>query len=560
MNFQVTNWLPFFNILCPQTSSKNATLERFGTKGADGSFRPFHLYSMKQAIEEGFILDVLANYTTYKSYYEIQKSIEENPLFDTTKAQKKLRAYVEQHKSTIATKAEIMMEHFISKVVNTKKLKGKAKGMIVTQSIASAIRYFKAINRILDQKGNPFRAIVAFSGKKMVDGIEHTEETINQLPSSLDTTKPTDPGYISDKLARYFDKDEFRILVVANKYLTGFDQPKLSTMYVDKKLQGVLAVQALSRLNRSANKYGKKTEDLFILDFFNQVDDIKAAFDPFYTATSLSKATDINVLHELKGSLNDLGVYEWHEVQSFVEQYFDKVDAQELSPLIDTAADRFNNALELEDEEKADFKIKAKQFVKIYGQMAAIMEFEKLEWEQLFWFLKFLIPKLIVKTKEDQLIDDLLESVDLSTYGLERTKLNHAIQLDDSEAELDPQNPNPRGDHAAEEMIDPLDEIIKVFNERYFQGWNVTPEDQRVKFLSLSQNIQDHPDFATKFQNNQDSQNRELALQKMLDEIMAQQRRKELELYKLYAKDDAFKQAFFDTVKRMFDGREHLNR
>src|SRR5690606_13507681 len=434
---------------------KNATLERFGSKQADGSFKEFHLYSMKQAIEEGFILDVLANYTTYKSYYEIQKSIEDNPLFDTVRAQKKLRNYVERDKRTIGTKAEIMMEHFITKVYNTKKLKGKAKAMVVTQDITSAIRYYLAIRRILKDKGDPFKVAIAFSGQKIVDGIEYTEADLN--------------GFAEKDTRDKFDTDEYRILVVANKYLTGFDQPKLCTMYVDKKLQGVMAVQALSRLNRSAAHLGKKTEDLFILDFFNQVDDIKASFDPFYTSTSLSRATDVNVLHELKGALDDVGVYEWSDVESFVEKYFDKVDAQQLSPIIDVAADRFNQSLGLEDDEKADFKIKAKQFVKIYGQMASIMPFEVLDWEKVVWFLKFLIPKLVVVTREDALIDEVLESVDLSTYGLERTKLNYTIGLDDSKTEVDPQNPNPRGAHGNEEEKDPMDEIIRSLNERRFQ-------------------------------------------------------------------------------------------
>ncbi len=516
---------------------KNATLERFGTKQEDGTFKPFHLYSMKQAIEEGFILDVVANYTTYKSYYEIEKSIQDNPLFDTKKAQKKLRAYVERHQQTIGTKAEIILEHFISKVFNTKKLKGKAKAMVVTQNIESAIRYYQALNKILKDKGNPFKIAIAFSGKKMVDGIEYTEAEMN--------------GFSENDTRDYFDRDDCRMLVVANKYLTGFDQPKLCTMYVDKKLQGVLAVQALSRLNRSADKLGKKTEDLFVLDFFNSVDDIKASFDPFYTSTSLSGATDVNVLHELKGTLDDVGVYEWEEVEDFVTKYFKGVDAQQLSPIIDTAANRFNAELELQDEEKADFKIKAKQFVKIYGQMAAIIPYEMLEWEKLFWILKFLIPKLIVRTPGDDLIDELLESVDLSTYGLERTKLNYAIGLDDSASELDPQNPNPRGAHGGDEEKDPLDEIIQSFNERWFQGWDATPEDQRVKFISLSKYIQAHPDFQTKVANNQDEQNRDLAFKKILDDVMGQQRKKELELYKLYAKDEAFYQALFDTMKRM---------
>ncbi len=518
---------------------KNATLERFGTQLEDGSFKPFHLYSMKQAIEEGFILDVLANYTTYKSYYEIQKSIEENPLFDTKKAQRKLRAYVERDKRTIGTKADIMLDHFIKKVYNTKLLKAKAKGLIVTQNIESAIRYYFAVKNKLQERGNPFKIIVAFSGKKEVDGIEHTESGLN--------------GFSEKDTRDYFDKDEYRILIVANKFLTGFDQPKLCTMYVDKKLQGVMAVQALSRLNRSAPKLGKKTEDLFILDFFNEVDDIKAAFDPFYTSTSLSRATDVNVLHELKGVLDMTGVYEWQEVEDFVAKYFQGLDAQQLSPIIDVAAARFNKDLGLEDEEKADFKIKAKQFVKIYGQMASMMPYEVLDWEKLFWFLKFLIPKLIVRTKEDDMIDELLESVDLSTYGLERTKLNHTIGLDDSSTDLDPQNPNPRGAHEGDEEKDPLDEIIKSFNERWFHGWDATPEDQRVKFLTLNKHVQAHPDFKSKVAENTDDQNRDLALRRIMDEVMGQQRKRELELYKLYAKDESFYQAFFNTMKRMID-------
>jgi type I restriction enzyme R subunit len=518
---------------------KNATLERFGQQEEDGKFLPFHLYSMKQAIEEGFILDVLANYTTYKSYYEIEKSIQDNPIFDSAKAQKKLRAYVERHKQTIGTKAEIMLEHFISKVYNTKKLKGKAKGMIITQNIESSIYYYLAVKKLLDEKGSPFKVAIAFSGEKTVDGIKYTEGELN--------------GFSEKDTKDQFDTDEYRLLIVANKYLTGFDQPKLCTMYVDKKLQGVLAVQALSRLNRAADKLGKKTEDLFVLDFFNQVDDIKASFDDFYTSTSLSGATDINVLHELKGTLDDSGIYEWVEVESFVEKFFAGVDAQLLSPIIDVAADRFNQELQLEDADKADFKIKAKQFVKIYGQMASIMPYEVLVWEKLFWFLKFLIPKLIVIDPDQKLMDDILESVDLSTYGLERTKLNHSIGLDDSATELNPQNPNPRGAHGGEEEKDPLDEIIKSFNERWFHGWDATPEDQRVKFITLSKHIQAHPDFQSKVADNLDIQNRELAFKRILDDVMGQQRKKELELYKLYAKDESFYQAFFDTMKRMVD-------
>ncbi|MFV0553724.1 MAG: type I restriction endonuclease subunit R, partial [Mangrovibacterium sp.] len=205
------------------------------------------------------------------------------------------------------------------------------------------------------------------------------------------------------------------------------------------------------------------------------------------------------------------------------------------------------------DDEKADFKIKAKQFVKVYGQMASILPYEIVAWEKLFWFLKFLIPKLIVRTPEDELIDELLESVDLSTYGLERTKLNHSIGLDDSASELDPQNPNPRGAHGGDEEKDPLEEIIRTFNERWFQGWEATPEEQRIKFWSLKRDIEAHPDFEGKVKNNRDRQTRDIAFKKIIDDVMGQHRRKDLELYKLFSKDEAFYRAFFDTMKRMVD-------
>ncbi len=532
---------------------KNATLEKFGVRQPDGKFKPFHLYSMKQAIEEGFILDVLGNYTTYRSYYAIEKSIEENPLFETVKAQKKLRAYVEGHEQTIAVKAEIMLDHFISKVVNAKKLKGKAKALVVTQNIESAIRYYFALNRLLEAKGNPFRIAIAFSGKKKLDGMEHSEDTLNNFPAEWDKAKATDPGYISDKIARYFNMDQYRILVVANKYLTGFDQPKLSVMYVDKKLQGVLAVQALSRLNRAADQLGKKSEDLFVLDFFNSTEDIKAAFDDFYTSTTLSRATDINVLHELKSSLDSVGVYEWNEVEELAAGYFTGVSAEALSAIIDRAAERFNTELELAEKDKADFKIKAKQFVKIYGQMASIMPYEILKWEQLFWFLKFLIPKLIITDPQADALDELLNSVDLSTYGLERVKLNSAIGLDASETELEPQNPNPRGAYGADASEDELDVIIRSFNERWFHGWEATPEEQRIKFVNWAQGMKAHPDFIEKYEQNADAQNREIAFKKIFDDVMAKQRKNELDLYRLITKDDAFKAAMQDTLKRLLD-------
>lgn len=512
---------------------KNSTLEKFGTKQDDGSFAPFHLYSMKQAIEEGFILDVLSNYTTYKSYYEIVKSIDDNPYFKTDKAQKRLRGFVEKNPSTIATKTEIIIDHFINNVVKTNKLKGKAKAMVVTADIQTAILYHKAIVKKLHAIGDPFGAIVAFSGKKELDGIEYTEDSINKFDSKD----------IADK----FDSDQYRLLVVANKFLTGFDQPKLCAMYVDKKLDGVLAVQALSRLNRAAPKYSKKTEDLFVLDFFNKIEDIKASFDPFYTSTSLKEETDINVLHELKAVLDDSGIYERIEVDEFFDSYFKGEEAGKLLAMIDVVADRFNS--ELEDDDKADYKIKAKQFVKIYAQMASIMPYEIVEWEKLFWFLKFLVPKMVVKDKDKDMLDELLNAIDLSTYGLERVRLGAKIELDPIEAQLEPQNPNLRGAHADDEKKDPLDEIIKNFNEKWFKGWDATPEEQRAKFIHIIEKVKAHKDFEQNYEKNTDEINKKLAITKIIDEVINNERRKELELYRLFATNDEFKLGLMENIQ-----------
>lgn len=509
---------------------KNATLEKFGQQGPDGKFRPFHLYSMKQAIEEGFILDVLSNYTTYRSYYELQKSITENPLFETAKAQKKLKAFVEAHPDTIEVKAQIMVHHFMEQVYQAKKLKGKAKAMIVTRNIESAIRYFFAIRKALGEMNAPFQAMVAFSGKKTLDGIEYSEDSLNHFPGK--------------DIPENFDKDEYKLLVVANKFLTGFDQPKLHTMYVDKKLQGVLAVQTLSRLNRCNEKLGKK--DTFVLDFYNSVEDIKQAFDPFYANTSLSQATDVNVLHDLKDALDAFGIYEQSEVEQFNAGFFKGVEADQLHPIIDTGVNRFES--DLEDKEKIDFKIKAKQFVKIYAQVACMIRFTNLQWEMLHWYLKFLIPKLRVKDPQQDQLDELLNSVDLSTYGLERAKLNVSIGLDDSDTELDPQNPNVRGAHQDEVIKDPLEEIIKAFNERFFQGWDATPEEQRVKFLNIAHHVANDPSYKTHVLENQDEQNRRLALEKLIRNAVNKERKRELELYQLFSKDPEFKRAFESSI------------
>lgn len=516
---------------------KAATLEKFGRQGPDGKFYPFHLYSMKQAIEEKFILDVLEKYTTYKSYYEVQKSVEDNPLFNKAKAQKKLKAFVEASPETIEVKAKIMVDHFISNVWQAKKLKGKAKAMVVTRNIECAIRYFFAIRTALQKTNAPFNALVAFSGEKTVDGVKYTEEALN--------------GIAARDLSDEFAKDDFKILVVANKYLTGFDEPMLHSMYVDKRLQSVLAVQALSRLNRCNWKLGKT--DTFVLDFYNTVNDIKAAFDPFYTATALSEPTDVNVLHDLKDTLDSFGIYDGTEITTFNDKFFAKAEAEELHPIVDTVVARFD--ADLDEEQRIDFKIKAKQFVKIYAQVAAIIPFSNVNWEMLHWFLKFLIPKLKVKDPDQDKLNELLNSVDLSTYGLERSRLDVKIALADAEAALKPQNPNVRGVHAEPEEKDPLDEIVRIFNERHFAGWEATPEEQKVKFINIAKHVMSHADYKAQVEDNPDVQNRQLALERLIQQAISAERRRELDLYKRYASDPDFKQAFDASIFRMLSSK-----
>ncbi|MGP5221602.1 type I restriction endonuclease subunit R [Psychrobacter celer] len=518
---------------------KDSTLEKFGIKQTDGSFEPFDLYSMKQAIQEGFILDVISNYTTFKSYYQIQKTIKDDPKFDTNKAQKALKAYVEHTEQTINTKAAIMLDHFMDNIYGKNRLNGHAKGMVVTQNIPMAIRYYQALTKHLKEKGNPFKILIAFSGSKKVDGIEYTEPTMN--------------GFEESKTKDKFDTDEYRLLVVANKYLTGFDQPKLTAMYVDKKLKGVQAVQTLSRLNRSAPKYGKKTEDLFVLDFYNTTSDIKAAFDRYYTATTLSEATDINVLHEIKDNLDSKGVYEAHEVIEYADLFFGNEPMEVLEPKIDVFADRFNDTLNLADETKIEFKMQAKQFVKLYGRIAAIIPFNMVDWERLYWVLKPLIPKLNVQTTEDKALDELLESVNLNTYAIERTALGQKITLTDDAGELTPSNSNPIGVYDPETTEDVLDKIIEDFNKHWFENWHATPEEQRFKLINLVKRIQEHRDFDYKYNNIEDEQTRNMEFANMVREIVVSDRRKEVDFYKKFVGDENFQMAFMHSLRMLVD-------
>ncbi len=510
---------------------KNTTLERFGTKQKDGSFIPFHLYSMKQAIEEEFILDVLSNYTTYKSYYELNESIENSEMFDNKLAQRKLKTYVENNKVTIEAKANIMIEHFIENVVAKKKLNSKGKAMIATQSIEQAIRYYQSVTKLLDERNNPFKVLIAFSGEKEVDGISYTEEQMN--------------GMSETKTKEEFDKDEYRILIVANKYLTGFDQPKLCAMYVDKKLSGVLCVQALSRLNRSAKSLNKRTEDLFVLDFYNTIEDIRKSFEPYYTSTSLISATDVNVLHDITDIIDYVGVYTEEDVEEFSKLYFEGTDAQFLSPILDKCASNFNEFLYLSEEEKVDFKIKCKQFVKVYGQIAALISFENEEWEKLFWFLKFLIPKLKVNTYENNVIDSILDKVDLATYALKREKIGETIKLDEEETIMDTNSSNPHAIHEKEEKVT-LNEIVNIFNEKWFSGTSLADSDILIR---LSKELVANEVLMSDALESKDKQNFDILFEKLVSEEMLKNKNNNIEIYKLFKQNEEFKRSILNNLE-----------
>ena len=305
-------------------------------------------------------------------------------------------------------------------------------------------------------------------------------------------------------------------------------------MYIDKPLGGVLAVQAISRLNRSAPRLGKIREDLFVLDFYNNLDDIKAAFDPYYTATTLTEPTDVNVLHELRNTLLFVGVFDQSDIDEFIELYITGKPAPEWAPIIDRCCDRFNNEIEFPENGKADFKMKCKQFVKVYSRVAAILDYEMKEWEKLFWFLRFLIPGLHVDVPGRDDLRDLLDNVDLNTYGLRRTGLNEQIVLDAEETKLDPNKPAMAGAGSGEIERDWLEEIIRIFNESHFKGWNATPDDQKAKLISIVQAITRDKDYTEQVVDNPDAEAVEATLNRIIDRIILKKRQSDLSLYKQY--------------------------
>ena len=506
---------------------KNKTLEVFGREEIqpDGSkrFFPHYVYTMKQAIEEHFIMDVLRYYTPIQSFYKLSKTVEDDPLFDKKKAQRLLRYYVESNQYAIEQKAGIIVEHFHTEVIGRGKIGGRARAMVITSGIPRAIEYYKAINALLEQRKSPYKTIIAFSGTTKYEGREVTEADLN--------------GFASSKIERTFKKDPYRILIVANKFQTGFDEPLLHTMYVDKGLSDIKAVQTLSRLNRSA----PDKNDTFILDFVNDPGVIKAAFDKYYKTTILSGETDVNKLNDQISEMESLQVYTHEDVDSFVEAYLDNAPREELDPILDRCTENYK---ELIPEEQILFKSNAKGFVRTYNFLSAILPYGSVEWEKLSIFLKLLIGKLPSPAEDDN-ISGLLEDIDLESYRAVAQDTMR-IQLDNENGELNP-IPVSRDVGISVPELDPLTQILKEFHDA-FGGIDWTDEDK------VKKQVADLPAIVSKdeaYQNaikNSDAQNARVESDRATMQAILDSMSTTIELYKAVNENPALCKWIQDMV------------
>lgn len=499
---------------------KNKTLELFGERyEQDGEVkhRPFHLYSMKQAIDEGFILDVLAHYTPVSSWYRLAKTAEDDPDVDVSRTLKTLRRYVEGHDHAVATKAGIIVDHFLDQVIARKKVSGEARAMVATDGIERAIDYWRAINAELAKRGSPYKAIVAFSGAVDDAGEQRTEASFNGFPSSE----------LEDK----FDADPYRFLVVADKYLTGFDQPKLFAMYVDKTLAGVKAVQALSRLNRA--RPGKS--EPIVLDFRNDPAVIEAAFSDFYRATILSGETDPNKLHDLKRTLDEAGVYAAEDIETVVSLFLAAAPRDRLDPILDACSVHYEA---LTEDEQIAFKGAAKAFVRTYAFLGAILPYAVPEWEKLSTFLSLLIPKL-PSPKSDDTPLDVLETIDMDSYRVE-IEAAMEIALNDADAEIEPVPTGAAGGRLEPEM-DQLSSVVREFNER-FGATDFRDQDRVTRFLfeELPEKIGANGRVQNALRNS-DTQNARIEHDRAVDDELLGSLADHTDLYALYNTDKAFK-------------------
>ncbi len=506
---------------------KNKTLEMFGvpySEAGEVKHRPFHPYTMKQAIQEGFILDVLKSYTPVASYYRLAKTVEGDPEYDVKKARKKLRVYVESHSKAIRDKAEIMVDHFLEQVIGQNKIGGQARAMVVTGSIQRAIEYFTAFTAYLAEIKSPYKAIVAFSGEPEYKGEKVSESKLNGFPSNS----------IADKI----QEDPYRFLICAEKFQTGYDEPLLHTMYVDKVLSGIKAVQTLSRLNRAH----PKKHDVFVLDFQNDTETIEKSFADYYRTTILSKETDPNKLHTLKGELDKYQVYSQEQVDSLVELYLGGADRDKLDPILNTCVAVY--VTDLDEDGQVDFKGKAKAFTRTYDFLATILPYGVQEWEKLSIFLNFLISKLPAPIEED-LAKGILEAIDMDSYRAEK-KATIAIALPDANAEIEPVPTSGVG-HKPEPEMDKLSNIVNEFNQRYSTDYK-DPERtlERIKG-EIPEKVLADPAYKNA-KKNSDRQNAKIEHDMALQRVLTAMFKDDAQLFKQFQDNESFRHWLTDTV------------
>lgn len=510
---------------------KNKTLEMFGIEqppDAEGKFKfkPFHNYSMKQAIEERFILDVLKCYTPVESYYKLVKTVEGDPEFDTKRARKKLRKYVESHDHAIRLKAEIMVDHFHEQVLALNKIGGNARAMVICSNIERAIQYFHAIKTYLQERKSPYQSIVAFSGEPEYQGVKVTESSLN--------------GFPSNDIADRIQEDPYRFLICADKFQTGYDEPLLHTMYVDKPLAGIKAVQTLSRLNRAH----PQKHDVFVLDFMNNSETITQAFADYYRTTLLSDKTDPNKLHDLKSDLDAHQVYSPEQIDAFVALYLAGADREKLDPILDACVVTYNERLD--EDGQVDFKGKAKAFTRTYNFLASILPYTNAEWEKLSILLNFLVPKLPAP-KEEDLAKGILESIDMDSYRVEK-KAAMKVLLPDDNAEVEPM-PVAVGGRKAEPELDRLSNILKSFNEQF--GTLFTDADRIMKRIQedIAPKVAADGPYRNAKQNTPNTARIELdaALMRAIIPLL----RDDTEFYKQFVQNESFRRFVTDRVHEL---------
>jgi len=520
--------LPNASYFAFTATPKNKTLEIFGepyNAGGQTKHRPFHSYTMKQAIQEGFILDVLKHYTPVESYYKLIKTVEADPEFDTKRATKKLRKYVESHDHAIRLKAEIMVDHFYEQVLALKKIGGEARAMVVTSGIERAIQYFRAISDYLRERKSPWKAIVAFSGEHDYGGTKVTEASLNGFPSS--------------RIAETIRQDPYRFLICADKFQTGYDEPLLHTMYVDKVLSDIKAVQTLSRLNRAR----PQKHDVFVLDFMNHADTIEAAFADYYRTTILSEETEPNKLHDLKAALDAYQVYAESQIDQLVELYLGGAERDQLDPILDACVAVYKE--QLDENGQVDFKGKSKAFLRAYGFLAMILPYTNAEWEKLSIFLNFLVPKLPAPIEED-LSKGILEAIDMESYRVEK-QATMKIQLPDQDAEIEPV-PMTGGGRKPEPELDQLSSIIKTFNDQ-FGNIQWTDTDRVHKLITEEIPARVAADVAYRnAQRNSDKQNARIEHDKALTRVMTAVLKDDTQLFKEFSDNEGFRRWLTDTV------------